>query len=99
MLQEAGIPAGGIYDKKVRDWHVYPYWDHILDMKSVAKDGLPWTGVDKDDLPKYSKDMCPQVLDILARSIMVEINPEYSEQDCDFIAGCINEVFGEVVGK
>lgn len=95
MLQEAGIPAGGIYDKKIRDWHIYPYWDHILDMKSVAKDGLPWTGVDKDDLPKYSKDMCPQVLDILARSIMVEINPEYSERDCDFIASCLNEIIGK----
>ena len=99
LLQEAGIPAGGIYDKKVRDWHIYPYWDHILDMKSVAKDGLPWTGVDKEDLPKYSKDMCPQLLDILARSIMVEINSEYSNRDCDFIAGCLNNVIAKVVGK
>ena len=95
LLQDAGIPAGGIYDKKVRDWHVYPYWDHILGMKSVAKDGLPWTGVDKSDLPNYSKDMCPQVLAILARSIMVDINPEYSEQDCDFIASSLNKIIGE----
>ena len=99
LLQEAGIPAGGIYDKKVRDWHIYPYWDHILGMKSVAKDGLPWTGVDKADLPKYSANMCPQVLDILARSIMVEINSEFSEQDCEFIAGSLNRIIGEAVSK
>lgn len=97
LLQEAGIPAGGIYDKKIRDWHIYCYWDHILEMKSVAKDGLPWTGVDKKNLPKYSRDMCPQAIDILARSIMVEINSEYSDQDCDFIAGCLNNVFEKVI--
>ena len=40
-LQAAGVPAGGIYDHKVKDWHVYVHWEHILGHKSVATDGVP----------------------------------------------------------
>ncbi len=40
-LHAEGVPAGGVYDSKVRDWHIYTYWDHILDKKCVANDGLP----------------------------------------------------------
>ena len=44
-LQAEGVPAGGIYDSKIRDWHIYHYWEHILDRKAVAHDGLPWSAV------------------------------------------------------
>ena len=44
-MQAEGVPAGGIYDQKVRDWHIYAYWDHILEKKTVAADGLPWSAV------------------------------------------------------
>ena len=37
-MQAEGIPAGGIYDSKIRDWHIYSYWDHVMEMKSVAAD-------------------------------------------------------------
>ena len=36
-----GCRQAGVYDSKVRDWHIYTYWDHILDKKCVANDGLP----------------------------------------------------------
>ena len=39
-MHAEGVPAGGVYDSKVRDWHIYTYWEHILDQKSVAKDRL-----------------------------------------------------------
>ena len=44
-LHAEGVPAGGVYDSKVRDWHIYTYWDHIIEKKSVAADGLPWSAV------------------------------------------------------
>jgi 8-amino-3,8-dideoxy-alpha-D-manno-octulosonate transaminase len=91
-MQAEGVPAGGIYDSKVRDWHVYNYWEHILEKKAVAHDGLPWTGVAESELPKYSKDMCPKTLELLGRSIMVDIDYNYSSKDCAMIADGINKV-------
>ena len=81
-MQAEGVPAGGIYDQKVRDWHIYAYWDHILEKKNVAADGLPWSAVPADELPRYAKDMCPRTLDLLSRAIMIDINWHYSDEDC-----------------
>ena len=63
-----------------------------MDKKSVAKDGLPWSVVPEGELPKYSRDMCPRTLDLLGRSIHIEINHNYSDEDCNAIALGINRV-------
>lgn len=91
-IQAEGVPAGGIYDKKVRDWHVFNYWQHILEKKSVAADRLPWSGVAEKDLPKYSADMCPRTLDLLSRAILVDIDTNLTDAECDAIALGINKV-------
>ena len=91
-LQAEGVPAGGIYDAKVRDWHIYKYWEHILQKKTVAADGLPWSAIPQDEQPKYSLDMCPRTLELLGRSIHVNIDHNYSEADCAAIARGINKV-------
>jgi 8-amino-3,8-dideoxy-alpha-D-manno-octulosonate transaminase len=91
-LHAEGVPAGGVYDSKVRDWHIYTYWEHVIEKKSVAADGLPWSAVPAAELPKYSRDMCPRTLDLLARSVHIEINHHYREEDCQAIAAGINKV-------
>lgn len=93
QLHAEGVPAGGVYDSKVRDWHIYAYWEHVLETKSVAADGLPWSVVPKSKLPKYSREMCPRTLDLLGRSVHIEINHHYSDADCHSIAHGINKVF------
>ena len=91
-MQADGIPATGIYDKNVRNWHIFNYWQHILDMKPVASDGLPWSAVPQNELPRYSNDMCPRALELLGRAIMFQLNLNYSDADCDAIAEGINKV-------
>ena len=91
-LQAEGVPAGGIYDSKIRDWHVYNYWDHILQYKSVSTDRLPWSGVPRNELPKYTKDMCPNSLSLLARAILIDIDYNLGDDDCAKIAAAINKV-------
>jgi len=91
-LQAEGVPAGGVYDSTVRDWHIYKYWDHILQQKTVAPDGLPWSAVPEEELPAYSPEMCPRTLELLGRSIHVDINPHYTEPECAAIARGINKV-------
>lgn len=92
-LHAEGVPAGGVYDSKVRDWHIYTFWEHVMEKKSVAADGLPWSAVSASELPKYSRDMCPRTLDLLGRSIHIEINHNYREEECQAIARGINKVF------
>jgi len=91
-MQAEGVPAGGIYDAKIKDWHIYTHWEHVLEMKSVAPDGLPWSGVKLADRPQYRKDMCPQCTDYLSRAIMIDIHWAYSAADCRAIADGINKV-------
>ena len=91
-MRAEGVPAGGIYDKKVKDWHIYVHWEHILDRKAVSRDGLPWTGVKLEELPAYSKTMCPRSTDYLSRAIMIDVEWEYSKADCEAIAAGINKV-------
>jgi 8-amino-3,8-dideoxy-alpha-D-manno-octulosonate transaminase len=91
-MQAEGVPAGGIYDHKVKDWHIYSYWEHILEKKSVARDGLPWSGVKPSDLPGYSKRMCPRTLEYLSRAIMIDVQWQYSRTECVAIARGVNKV-------
>jgi len=96
-MQAEGVPVGGIYDSKIRDWHVYNYWEHILDKKCVAHDGLPWSAAPAAELPRYSRDMCPRTLDLLSRAIMLDINWNYSSQDCAAITLGINKVLRTIL--
>jgi len=91
-LKAEGVPCGGIYDKTVRDWHVYTYWDQILQKKSVARDGLPWSALPEDEQPVYTPDMCPRTLNLLERSIHIDIYRHYTDENCTDIAHGINKV-------
>ncbi|OHB59729.1 MAG: hypothetical protein A2Y12_14790 [Planctomycetes bacterium GWF2_42_9] len=91
-LKAEGVPCGGIYDAKVRDWHTYNYWEHILQYKSVSNDKLPWSGVPQNELPKYKKDMCPRSLELLSKAVLIDIDYNLSDDDCNKISTAINKV-------
>ncbi|MBU1855859.1 MAG: aminotransferase class V-fold PLP-dependent enzyme [Verrucomicrobia bacterium] len=95
-MQAEGVPAGGIYDAKIKNWHIYTHWDHIMEQKAVAPDGLPWSGVKPSERPVYTKDMCPQALDYLGRSVVIGIDSNYTAADCRAIAEGINKVLAKV---
>jgi hypothetical protein len=61
-------------------------------MKSVASDNLPWSAVPADELPKYSKDMCPRSLELLSKAILIDINYNYTDEDCAAISDGVNKV-------
>lgn len=98
-MKAEGVPAGGVYDSEVKDWHIYRHWEHVLDRKSVAPDGLPWSGVPKSELPRYSPAMCPRALDYLSRAILINVNWSYSPAECRGIALGINKVLAAMPGK
>ena len=41
-LQAEGVEAGGIYNKGVPDWHIYPHWKMLMEKMMPAKKGCPF---------------------------------------------------------
>jgi 8-amino-3,8-dideoxy-alpha-D-manno-octulosonate transaminase len=98
-LNAEGVPAGGVYDQTVRDWHHYDHWEHILEQKTATEEGCPYTcPYHKGALPEYSVDMCPKTLDYLARSVHLSVSAAWTAEDCAAVAAGVNKVAGELLG-
>ena len=96
-LKENGLPAGGRYDATVRDWHIYSNWEHILERKTVTKEGCPFTcPYYKGALPPYSRDMCPHSLDLLSRSVHIAVSGDWTDAKCAETARAVNKAAAAV---
>jgi len=94
-LRAEGVPAGGRGDRNSRDWHIYSYWEHILEQKTATGEGCPFTcPYYKGELPAYSEDMCPNTNDLIDRGVTVSVNQWWSAADCKSVARAINKVCG-----
>ncbi len=82
-LRAEGVLAMRIYDPELIDLHIYPYWKPVLDAISDA--GAP------------APD-CPRTLELLERSIHVDLSPLNDEQDLDEIAFAFEKVAAGVLG-
>lgn len=94
-LNAEGVGCGVFTAGGARDWHIYSYWEHILEQKSATGEGCPFTcPYYKGPLPDYSEDMCPRTLDLLSRGIRIGLSEWYTEDDCRQVADAINKVLG-----
>lgn len=94
-LNAEGIGASSLHNKSVPDWHVYNHWDMILNKWTSTSDGCPYTCphyIAKGGKIEYSPEMNPKTLELLGRSIHIDIPPQLSAQDCDMIAEGIIKV-------
>jgi len=91
---------GGTHNTEVRDWHVFNYWEHILEKKTATKEGCPYTcPYYKGKMQAYSPDMCPNTLDYLSRTTFLPINSEMTEEECMQVAAGINKVARAIIEK
>jgi 8-amino-3,8-dideoxy-alpha-D-manno-octulosonate transaminase len=81
-LRGEGVLAMRIYDPGFVDLHVYPYWKPVLDAIAAAGRGAP---------------ECPRTLELLERSIHVDLSPLNDEQDLDEIAFAFEKVAAGVL--
>ncbi|HOD49188.1 MAG TPA: DegT/DnrJ/EryC1/StrS family aminotransferase [Candidatus Hydrogenedentes bacterium] len=91
-LNAEGIPANSIYDKSVPDRHIYCYWEYVMEMTSGDAHGRPWTSPLHDQSRRYSPDMCPQTLDVLGRSIQIDITQRYEQKHVDWVVQGVKKV-------
>jgi dTDP-4-amino-4,6-dideoxygalactose transaminase len=80
-LNAEGVLAMQIYSPAVPDLHVYPFWAPVLGALEAA-------GADAPD--------CPRTLELLERSIHVDVSPLCEEQDLDEIAFAFEKVAKQV---
>jgi 8-amino-3,8-dideoxy-alpha-D-manno-octulosonate transaminase len=81
-LNAEGVLAIRIYDPDVPDLHVYSFWAPVL--AAIEHAGRP------------APD-CPRTLDLLERSIHVDVSPLCDEQDLDEIAFAFEKVAKQVL--
>ena len=93
-LQAEGVGAACIFDKGIPDWHIYAHWKHIIEKVTATPEGCPYACPFYGKKVEYSADMCPNTLDLLSRSIHLDIPPQMTPEDCDMIAHGIRKVAG-----
>jgi dTDP-4-amino-4,6-dideoxygalactose transaminase len=80
-LNAEGVLAMRIYAPDTPDLHIYPFWAPVLAAIEAA-------GLDAPD--------CPHTLELLERSIHVDVSPLCEEQDLDEIAFAFEKVAKQV---
>ena len=91
-LQAEGLDVATIYNDGFPDRHIYSYWDGILAKRSPHPSGYPWKDPNYKGNVEYSKDMCPNTLSILGRSVRFDFNMNMTEEHARLMAAALNKV-------
>ncbi|MGZ4700311.1 MAG: hypothetical protein ACXV98_03785, partial [Ilumatobacteraceae bacterium] len=73
-ITAAGVPAAPIYRSDTADLHVYPFWKPVLD--AIAAAGAP-------------APHCPRTLDLLERTIHLDVPPGLSDAQVELICDAV----------
>jgi len=92
-LKAEGVPAGARGTRGSRDWHIYAFWEQILEQKTPTEVGCPYTcPYYGGPLLEYSEDMCARSLELFDRAVHISVNQWWTEKDCQKVADAINKV-------
>ncbi|MFW6308701.1 MAG: DegT/DnrJ/EryC1/StrS family aminotransferase, partial [bacterium] len=91
-LLEEGLEIGSIYNEGFPDRHIYTYWDSVINKNGATDLNYPWNDPSYKGNVEYRKDLCPQTLDILGRSLRLNIHLNMTETNMKEIAAAINKV-------
>jgi dTDP-4-amino-4,6-dideoxygalactose transaminase len=91
-LEAEGVPAATIYNEGIPDRHIYSDWDSILNKQSPHPSGYPWKDPAYKGSVEYSKEMCPETLSLLGRSIRFDFHMNLTTEDARLIAHALNKV-------
>jgi 8-amino-3,8-dideoxy-alpha-D-manno-octulosonate transaminase len=89
-LDAEGVDTLLLYEPERVDYHVYAHWAPILNKRTWSEQGGPWRW--HDGPVDYAPDMCPQTLDLLGRTVQLDVSPELTEQNVTEIVDAVNKV-------
>ena len=79
------------------DWHVYAYWYPLLQKRTFTKEGCPFTCPYYKGRIEYSEDMCPNTLNLLSRTVHMDVSPLLTEEDIDSIIEGVHKVAQKIL--
>jgi dTDP-4-amino-4,6-dideoxygalactose transaminase len=92
-LSAEGLDAGARGTRSSRDWHLYKYWEQILEHKGATAEGCPFTcPLRESGPPSYSREMCERSAELIDRAVFINVDQWWSPRDCDAVAAAINKV-------
>ena len=89
-LESEGGEAWILYSPDEVDYHVYPHWSPIMNQRTWSPNGGPWRNHPRR--LTYTRDMCPQTLDLLSRAVHIDISPELTSLNLEELADALNKV-------
>jgi len=92
LLVAEGIPNGTIHNNGFADRHIYVNWDYVLEKRGATPNDTPWNCASYKGNVQYSKDMCPQSLDLLGRAISIALHQSMTIEDCQDAIDAIKKV-------
>lgn len=71
------------------DRHIYCFWTSILEKRGAFHPLMdPFRmEANKDHVPDYTVDMCPKTLEHLSKNCYIHINPDWTDDEIEKIAG------------
>lgn len=91
-LQAEGVGNGTMLNQGFPDRHIYTHWDYVMNKRSRDRLELPWCKAVYKGNVKYSRDMCPQTLHWLGRTVALHIHQHLTMRDADDIVRAIRKV-------
>ncbi|WP_274362342.1 DegT/DnrJ/EryC1/StrS family aminotransferase [Paenibacillus thermotolerans] len=91
-LSAEGIPNGSIRNNGFADRHIYVNWDYILEKRGTSDKDNPWNCQSYKGNVQYSKNMCPNTLELLSRALAVSLHQNMTDEDCDDVINAIKKV-------
>lgn len=91
-LEAEGVPAATIFNEGIPDRHIYADWDSVLNKRSPHPSGYPWADPAYKGNVEYSKDMCPNTLSLLDRSVRFDFNMNMTVGHARLMARALNKV-------
>jgi len=88
-LEQEGIQNGTINNNGFADRHIYSNWTYIMEKKGASDQGNPWNCESYKGNATYSKDMCPNTLDLLSRAVAISLHQSMTTEDADEIVRAI----------
>jgi dTDP-4-amino-4,6-dideoxygalactose transaminase len=91
-LKAEGAEISSVHNEGIPDRHIYSHWDGILEKRSPHPSGYPWKDPAYLGNVDYTKDMCPNTLDILGRTLRFDFNMNMKTEHIRLIAQAVNKV-------
>lgn len=91
-LNKEGLSVGSAYSPDgFPDRHIFTFWEGIINKKGATDKNYPWGDPSYKGDVRYTKESCPQTLDILSRSLRISIHLGMTPQNM--------REFGEAINK